>query len=1101
MGFYAMRMNLLRTGIVGLLLCGAMQAFAQPCTPLFSYDSLVIGEQGSGYALTSSNQGAFTATTDVTWLALSSHGSSITVTAAQSNETPNLRTGHIIVTQSGTCTETIAVVQPGITCLRGIDGTQGRKFWAAFMENRYPNSPKTPLTTDLVFASLTEASGTITNPNTGWSKTFTAPAKGIRTIAIPEAEAYNTEGEVINNKAVYIETSVDVSVYAVNFQYTTSDAAVILPAEALGDEYYSLSFNGNVGQSGPDITDDDRTPEEFLIVATENNTLVTIVPASETGGGKPAGNPYTIRLYKGQSYLVKSDTTGAIDNESNYVSITGSYIKSNKLIAVFGGHKRAHVGCNGNNSRDHLYEQLLPLRLWGTQYLVVPTNLSEDLYRILAAHDNTQFSIGGGTSYTLNRGEYKDFLINQNETAFIDANHPISVALFAESMNCTHLSIGDPFMIVLNPVQNMTKELTFSPIPLPPSTVTEIHYVNITVQKQSKALTRLVNEQTGAEVPVTFTDIPGRDYAYAKVPVQVATHSLKNEMGFTAYAYGAGNADSYGYLVGARFNHLQEPELVRDTSYCVDEPPQPLSVYDSNDLLWYTSDDFENETGSTVAPTITTESPKTYTLYVSYLKNCSESPRKKVTIIVENPPADPVISTPHSLSSASFCAGENDTLTAASAGAEVFDWYKDNQKIASVSSTTFTVTESGTYQARAATKYLCYAEQPSNLFEVTVHELPDAPVLSNTSVCKNDIIPAVPATPSGYTFLWYDETNQVTTEPTLQTGAIETTTYYISRKDNITNCEGPAATWVYTVNNLPDVTISGTSYFCKNSSTELTASGAVDYLWSNGAASASTTVNAVNTYNVTGTDQNGCKDTAEVTTTERPLPQVTANNDTVVCPEREVTLGTQYHIGALSWNSPQTVKVTGPQTYTVTASNECGSTSDSMAVDIFAPIRFTVPNPLPSYKYRKYYEQALSFENAAYPVYLRWLGTLPEGMTITADGILRGTPMITGYNFDSHRFTLFLEDNHGCAVSQEFVLTPLFYAPTAIIRDGGENSHFLPDFDLEIYNRQGILIHSGRGGLGTSGASQVSPGTYFYKVTLMQDGEQRQYMGYITVLQ
>jgi hypothetical protein len=45
------------------------------------------------------------------------------------------------------------------------------------------------------------------------------------------------------------------------------------------------------------------------------------------------------------------------------------------------------------------------------------------------------------------------------------------------------------------------------------------------------------------------------------------------------------------------------------------------------------------------------------------------------------------------------------------------------------------------------------------------------------------------------------------------------------------------------------------------------------------------------------------------------------------------------------------------------------------------------------------------------------------------------------------------------------------------------------------------LIHSGRGWLGTSGASQVSPGTYFYKVTFMQDGEQRQYMGYITVLQ
>ena len=171
-----------------------------------------------------------------------------------------------------------------------------------------------------------------------------------------------------------------------------------------------------------------------------------------------------------------------------------------------------------------------------------------------------------------------------------------------------------------------------------------------------------------------------------------------------------------------------------------------------------------------------------------------------------------------------------------------------------------------------------------------------------------------------------------------------------------------------------------------------------------------------------------------------------------------------------------------------------------MTVDIFTPIRFTVPNPLPPYKYKKYYEQELSFENAEHPVYLRWLGSLPEGMTITPDGILRGTPMVTGYNFNSHRFTLFLEDSYGCEVSQEFLLSPIFYAPNAMIRDGSENSHFLPDFELEIYNRQGVLIHKGKGWLGASSSSQVPPGTYFYKVNVMQDGEQRQYMGYITVL-
>jgi hypothetical protein len=1227
-----MRLISFQTSTLGLFLCIAGPAFAQ-CAQLFDrYDTLVIGAPGSGYALTAAaGEGSFSAMIDASWFSVSKNGALITITSIQNNDTPGQRIGHITVSQSETCAETLVVVQPGKNCLRGIDGTQGRKFWAAFLENRYPPSSSNTLTTELVIASLDGAAGTITNSYAGWTRHFTVPAKGIHTESIPPAYAYNTDGEIIAEKAIYIETSADVSVYAANFQYTTSDAAVILPVEALGDEYYSLSFNGNAG-SGTD----DRTPEEFLIVATENNTLVTIVPKSKTGGARPAGNPYTIRLNRGQSYLVKSDITGATDSQSNYVSITGTYIKSNRLIAVFAGHKRAHVGCSGTNQRDHLFEQLLPLRLWGTQYLVVPTHLTEDLYRVLAAHDNTQFTVNGAAPITLNRGEYRDFSISSTQVAFIDADKPVSVALFAKSMSCTNESIGDPFMLVLNPVQNMTRELTFSPLP---TTNIRDHYVNITVKKQSKALTRLVNENTGQPVTLTFTDIPSRDYAYARVRITTAVpHSLKNEAGFTAYAYGAGNADSYGYLVGARFNHLQEPDMVRDTSYCVGETPQPLSVFEGNDLLWYTSDDFEHEQGSPVAPVFSTASPATYTYYVSYLKECSESPRKKVTIIVEYPPDDPVITSPRSPSSTSFCAGEYEVLTAQSAGAEIFEWYKDDQRITGASGTTLTITESGTYHAKVASEHLCYAFNPSNLFEVTAHELPGAPDISHTSICKNDLIPIVPAAPSGYTFLWHDGNNQPISNPPLQSSATGATTYYARQKDNATGCEGvAAATWVYTVHDLPDISISGSPYFCENHSTELTASGAVAYLWSTGAMSASITVNEVNTYSVTGTDHNGCKNTDQITTSEKPLPfvkialqdtttvchgtslwltplgsaigtvtwnvaspvtidhtqhiiatatnecgslsdsalvihvplpavvpmdplrtcehneitlavksatgdvhwdvpnttftavasntytvyatnlcgaasqtvqvtvvplpRVVANNDTTVCSGREVTLGTQQHIGTLSWDSPLTVKVTGLQTYTVTASNECGTASDEMTVDIFAPVRFTVSNPLPPYKYKKFYEQELSFENAEQPIYLRWLGTLPEGMTITPNGILRGMPMVTGYNFNSHRFTLFLEDGHGCTVSQEFLLPPLFSAPNAIIRDGGENAHFLPDFDLEIYNRQGILLYKGHGWLGASGASQVPPGTYFYKVTFMQDGEQRQHMGYITVLQ
>lgn len=151
-----MQLNLFRTGFVGLFLCVALPALAQ-CVQLFSrYDTLIIGEPGSGYTLTASSQLPFTALTDVTWLSLTKSGSSITITSAQSNDTYSERIGRITISQDGSCRETLTVVQPGKTCIRGIDGTQGRKFWAAFSENMYLNS-QSQLTTNLVFTSLTAA--------------------------------------------------------------------------------------------------------------------------------------------------------------------------------------------------------------------------------------------------------------------------------------------------------------------------------------------------------------------------------------------------------------------------------------------------------------------------------------------------------------------------------------------------------------------------------------------------------------------------------------------------------------------------------------------------------------------------------------------------------------------------------------------------------------------------------------------------------------------------------------------------------------------------------------------------------------------------------
>lgn len=67
------------------------------------------------------------------------------------------------------------------------------------------------------------------------------------------------------------------------------------------------------------------------------------------------------------------------------------------------------------------------------------------------------------------------------------------------------------------------------------------------------------------------------------------------------------------------------------------------------------------------------------------------------------------------------------------------------------------------------------------------------------------------------------------------------------------------------VHPLPVIEIAGNKYYCPGSPVELTASGGVQYLWSNGSINATMSIPSVNspaTYHVTVTDANQCSNTA-----------------------------------------------------------------------------------------------------------------------------------------------------------------------------------------------------------------------------------------------
>ena len=622
------RVLLLFFCLIGILLSSKATIQAQPCQDLYKYDTLIIGVAGVEMTLTASWLTTHTVTNDMAaWAAVTQTENQIKVKVAESNETDIVRIGHINV-KHGTCNETIVFLQPGRTCQPGIESTAGKRFWVSFPENINTLTYKL----ELVATANELASGTITNPNTGYSSTFTVPANSTTslppTTTVLYTQAYNEDGEEVRNKALYVETGKNISLYAYNYQPMSSDAANILPIGALGDEYYTLSYNSNIANYISGSTHP-ATPEEFLIVATENNTLVTIVPTATTEKGRLEGDPFLIKLKKGQTYLVKAGLSGTIINGNLYKSITGTYIKANKSIAVFSGHKRAQIDCI-NSSRDNLYDQLRPIRIWGLRYAVISTGQPKDLYRILAVTDGTVVKINGVAQPPFSRTEYRDYKVSDGEFAFIESNYPISVGQFGISLGCDEVSTGDPYLMLLNPVENQIMDVTFTPFP---SEAIHQHSVAIVVNKENKSFTKLINKTTGDTVELDFMDMSGHNYSYAVTDISPVTHSIHNDKGFIAFAFGYGGMESYAYSVGARFNALLPPDVQLDTTYCIGAiPVQFPASFENGDYKWYISED--DEVGSATPPIISTSVPGTYTYYLSQVVGCSESPRKKVEIVV-----------------------------------------------------------------------------------------------------------------------------------------------------------------------------------------------------------------------------------------------------------------------------------------------------------------------------------------------------------------------------------------------------------------------------------------------------------------------------------
>ncbi len=129
----------------------------------------------------------------------------------------------------------------------------------------------------------------------------------------------------------------------------------------------------------------------------------------------------------------------------------------------------------------------------------------------------------------------------------------------------------------------------------------------------------------------------------------------------------------------------------------------------------------------------------------------------------------------------------------------------------------------GTYTVSSVSDDNGCAGTTSGSETVTIYTMPAAPTAGTDAVyCNGDVIADLFAVGTGGTLTWYDDaglTNVVGTGTSLTpSGAIGTTTYYVTETDPSGTCEGPATPVVITVNDTPTI-VSATSTDVTNCTT------------------------------------------------------------------------------------------------------------------------------------------------------------------------------------------------------------------------------------------------------------------------------------------
>ena len=444
----------------------------------------------------------------------------------------------------------------------------GTEFWTAYMDHNdgaslTGNGKDGGSLMSLYITSVYNATGTITITDNSFAPIpFSVAANQVTIVTIPP-KAFLDSISGVSGKGLHILASRPVSIYAHIYALAVSGATLLLPISTFGQNYFSVNYTQSSNVKNNSFS-------AFVVIATQDNTLVKITPTANLIDGHKAGAPFTVNLNKGQVYQGLSP----VDLSDTHITAVNATTGICAPIAVFSGSSRIDIGCAPNLvSSDNLFQQVYPTVSWGKNYITVPLyGRSYDVFRVFlsdpaTATDPNVVVNGIHIPFASFKNGYYEFQAQQPR--IISSDQPIQVVQYAitqnQGINCTDFAndLGDPEMIFLNPIEQTIDHTTLYSSG---NYAIQQSYINI-VMKTSAVPTFTLDGQ-----PYTaFTPVPGNNaYAYAQIPVQsgpenvqtstgaAGTHTLSAVGGFNAIAYGWGPNESYGYAAGTNLQNLSK---------------------------------------------------------------------------------------------------------------------------------------------------------------------------------------------------------------------------------------------------------------------------------------------------------------------------------------------------------------------------------------------------------------------------------------------------------------------------------------------------------------------------------------------------------------